>query len=429
MNYLTVKSAAWWRQLRCAAGVAVIIHHLPAAAQDAGAPASSADPGGVDLKLGPFDFQPRVDSSVKYDDNILFSRTPQSDEIWDLAPGVQAVAGDKLSLLAVRDDGGDPYQITPDELVANPPESWPGSWLIVNESPGFEWYTDHQQNNYIGNTGGFSALMPRTKFILGAKLDEADQPVTVVEAGQRATEQSLTATLSGAYFISDKTAVDTAASVNKLDYQGVGLVGYTEWSDVTWLNYQWSALLNVSAGITAGLDDVPDHNGQQYGQGQLRARYQYAEKLSFKASAGYEIRHYDSGIADTVEPIFDFGSTYHVGERTTLGLDGNRGVSAAVIGGAIYTTTAATVSLDQGFTDRLSIQLSGSYSYYQPQAALPGSTIPYSNANYFSTRLTGVLQITRRLVGQVFYNYRAYEPNPGTGITDDIAGLELTWKY
>src|ERR1035437_10576075 len=53
----------------------------------------------TELRLGPFDIQPRISAGVTYDDNIFTSsHNPKSDVFWSLHPAFLAVAGDRLGI-------------------------------------------------------------------------------------------------------------------------------------------------------------------------------------------------------------------------------------------------------------------------------------------------------------------------------------------
>lgn len=403
--------------------------HLSSAGEDTPASAATggSSSGGVQLKAGPFDIQPRANGELRYDDNIFFTTNNAiSDAIWDFRPGVQAVAGDKLSLLAIKDAGGNPLDVTPDSLVTEPPDNWPGRFIIVDESPVFELFTKNTQNDYVGNVGRFNTVLPGTKSILGASFSYDDEPITVVQAYRYSGLRTISASVSAAYFISDKTSVDDAVSFEQQAYQLPLLTGFNEWKDTAWINYQWTPLFNVGTGLNGGVDSADDGINETFGQLLVRARYQFAEKLAFNASTGAELREYNQGIPQSLTPVFDIGCDYHVFERTSFNLAGSRNVDASIIGDYIYTVTSMNLTANQGITDRVGTSLAGSYGVYQSQAVTGTSS---SSSDYYSIQLSLNVKITQKLAGQVFYSYRAFLSNLTGNAVDDTAGIQLTWKY
>jgi hypothetical protein len=232
---------------------------------------SSAVENLLDLRVGPFDLHPRLSAGLTYDDNILFSPTnTEADAFWTIQPAVQAVAGDDAALLANGDQNNGGLNLSPGGIIFEPPEYWPVKLFVLDYGPRFQVFDKYTANNSIDQLGALNFLWPMSKLILGVRQDYQLQKQTIIEAGQRATEEDISTTLSAAYQFGDKTSAEADFRRDSVGYDQTGLTGYTEYNTEEWLNYLVAEDLHVSAGVLAGWDQVGNHQDQTYEQ--LRAR-------------------------------------------------------------------------------------------------------------------------------------------------------------
>ena len=207
-----------------------------------------------ELRAGPFDFKPRLTTSAVYDDNILIaSRDEQSDLIWSVQPAVQVLAGDRSTMTEYRLLGYDTMQLAPGTFITQPVEGWPGKMLMLDYGPKFNWFTEHSANDSVDHIGSFNALWPMAKAILGFQQEYRLESTTIIEAGQRSQQETITTALLAGYQISEKTSAELNLRRRGMDYEAKNLTGYTDWSNDNWFNYQMTPLLNVGAGVTWGL--------------------------------------------------------------------------------------------------------------------------------------------------------------------------------
>ena len=332
-----------------------------AAAQDSAAK-TTLEENLSDLRLGPFDFHPRLSAGFVYDDNILLSTaSKEADMEWMIQPALQAVAGDDAALIALRDQNSDVLSLTPGSLIIQQAEAWPGKLFIVDYGPRFQLFDKYTANNSIDQFGTLDLLLPMNKLILGFRQDYQLQKTDIIEFDQRAAVETITSALSAAYQIGDATSMESDFRRFSIGYDTPALVGYTEYNTENWFNYAVAPDLPISLGVLAGQDDVANHQDQTYEQLRARARYNYTEKLVFDVSAGGELRQYENGASDTLSAVFTLAAEYHPAVRTTLSLTGSRQQYASILNNYNYASTGATLGVQQGITDRFTAALSAGY--------------------------------------------------------------------
>jgi hypothetical protein len=265
------------------------------------------------------------------------------------------------------------------------------------------------------------------KLILGIKQDYQLQKITIIEAAQRTTVETIPTQLSAAYQFGDKLSAESDVGRTSINYSSAGLTGYTEYNTQDWVNYAAAEKLSASIGVLAGWDLVSGGQDQTYEQLRARARYLYTDKLTFDVSAGGELREYENGKGDTLTPVFTLAGQYQVAERTWLRVSGMRQPSAAIFDGYNFVNTGATFEFRQGITDRFTIALSLGYddvSY--TGVAAPSST---HNDSFVIPRIEADAKIYRHVTGLVFYQLISRGSQYLGNLTDDTAGVQVNLAF
>jgi hypothetical protein len=381
-----------------------------------------------ELRLGPFDLHPRLAAGLTYDDNILYSTTNrEADAEWMIQPAFQAAAGDDAALIAYRDQNYDVLDLSPGNLIIQQTDLWPGKVFLLDYGPRFQIFDKYTANNCTDEFGTLNLLWPMSKLILGLKQDYQLQKLGIIEAGERATVESISSALSAAYRIGDKTSLESNFRRVSFSYDQPGLTGYTEYNTEDWLNYEAREGLAVSLGLLAGSDSVANHQDQTYEQLRARARYSYTEKLAFDVSAGGESRQYENGRPDTLSPVFTLAGEYRPAARTSLRLTGSEQQYAAIYNGYNYASTGAALEIRQGMTDRFTAGLSA--GYYSLDFTPARSALKEYAEDYYIVRISLEAKIVRHLNGQVFYQFLNSHTQTSHLLNDDQAGVQLTLSF
>jgi hypothetical protein len=398
--------------------------------QSASSPAGFLQNTALDLRLGPFDFHPRLITELLYDDNLLYSVNGKSKEAaaeWLIQPAVQAVAGDDAGLVAYRDQNQDVLTLSPGNLIIQPPEDRPGKLFILDYGPRFQIFDKYSANNSVDEFATLDLLWPMNNLVLGVKQDYQLQKEAIIEAGQRTTVETISTALSEAYQFGDKTSMESDFRRISFDYQTVGLIGYTEYNTEDWFNYEVEKGLPVSLGVLAGLDDVANHQDQNFVQLRARARYNYTEKLIFDVSVGGELRQYENGNPDTLTPVFNIAGEFRPLERTSLRLSGSRELNASIFNGFNFATTGATLDARQGITDRFTVDLSAGY-YAVDLTSVSGPLVTHSE-DYYIVRLSLETKIVSHLTSQIFAQWLNRPSSFYGDLDDDQIGAQLALSF
>jgi hypothetical protein len=381
------------------------------------------------LTLGPLNLHPRVTAGVVADDNLLFTSSHQeSDLIWSVQPGLQAVAGDDAALIAYRDHGNDPLGLTPGNLIVQPPENWTGKIFTLDYAPRFKFYDQYTSDNAVDEFATVNLLWPMNKLILGFRQDYQLEKATIIEANQFGSTETIPTTLSAAYQFGDKTSLESNLRRIGVNYDQPGLIGYTEYNTENWFNYDLTESMPVSVGVLAGYDAVSaSHQDQTYEQLRARVRYIFTEKLQFDASVGGEVRQYENGESDSFNPVFTLSGSYRPAERTTVSLTGYEQQNASIFNGYNYTSTGANLGVSQGITDRFSADVSVGY-YVIDYKAITSARANYSD-DYYTAHFGLQAKIVRHLTGQVYYNLTSLQSSGSGDRNDNKIGVNVTLSY
>jgi hypothetical protein len=380
------------------------------------------------LSFGPFNLHPRAEAGLTYDDNILFSPSnTEADVIWNIQPGLQAVAGDDAALISYRDNGNDVIGLSAGSLIIQPVTDWPGKLLMLDYAPRFQFYDHYTANNFVDQFANLNFLLPFSKLVLGFNSGYQLQKTTIIEAAQFARVETSSSTLSVAYRISEKSSLESDLHFNLVSYDQPGLTGYKEFGTESWFNYFVAAGLYASAGVLAGQDEVADGQNQTYEQLRARARYDYTEKLVLDISAGTELRQYENGHAQTLTPVFSAAAEYRPAARTTVRLTGYRQQYSAIFNGDYYISTGATMDLRQGVTERFTVDVSIGF-FAQDNTPITIVSPSYTD-DYYSARIGLEAKIIWHLNGDIYYQRVSRLSQTGGDINDNQAGLQFNLSY
>jgi hypothetical protein len=374
-----------------------------------------------------------VSATALADDNILAASTkPQSDLIWSLRPALLALAGDRLAMTEHQLNYRGVIGFTPDTFIVSSRENWPGKTVMLDYGPRFNWFTTHSENDSIDQVLTFNALWPMSKLILGLRQGYSQVNSIVIEAGQRTEVQTIPTDLMSAYQVSEKSSAEMNLHRVSYDYgRTQGLNGYTDWNTDAWFNHQTTPLLNLGAGVKLGLFEVPSQKGQTYEQFLVRARYTLAERLMLIASAGLQLRQFESGAPSSAVPVFSLTAYYRPLDRTSFSLTAYRTESASVYYGVNYLQTGASLSARQQLGDRFWLNLSFDYTMldYHTTTQTGSGTLAARTDDYLLARLGLEARFTRHLQGQLFYQYRMMSSQQWAGWSNNQIGLSATYTF
>lgn len=398
----------------------------PASASEAALKQSTANTG---LRFAGMDLFPHVGATVMYDDNVLISENNRiSDVEWTFSPGMTVVAGDvstylpgSVTLSQLR--GLRDYSLVEDT-------SRPERYLGLDGTLGANFFTDHSDFNNVDSWAGLSAGYALSRLSLGLDYDFSWTQVKDNDVGTRVPEMLNDTHLRSRYEVNDRTSFEINGQYYRQDYPGTGFEGgYQEFRNEDWFNRALGARL--SAGLGAAFGWVfPDVGPRQaYQQGLVRAVYLLTEKLYFYASAGVEVREYDTDVSNTVDPVVSVTAIYRPRELTTLTLEAHRREQPSYSSTYNYQDYGFSAGIRQGVLSRVFVGLNAGYDNYNYRQIQVGPSINRVD-NYYFVQVRLDYEFNPRWTAGVFYTRLQDDSNePDRSYGDNMVGLRGTWRF
>lgn len=356
------------------------------------------------LRLGVFEFFPRISASVIYDDNIEIRPTNEEDDlIWAVAPAVSFVAS----------EGGEAAKS-----------------IVIRYSPRFVFFTDHDEHNTVGHEGRLAAVWPMARLTLGASQSYSRSESGVTDVGDRIEQRAYNTALTSAYEVSEKTLfqVNAGLAISEFD----DLNGARTYSNNDWFNYQVTTRIRLGLGGAFGYVDVDLGPNQVYEQALARAIYAFTDKVNFQASVGGEWRQYrgDTPASDRFAMVFNVAGNYRPVEGTTITLEGHRqNQVSAIFANQNFIATGGSVALRQRMFEKLAGTVVAGYDHADYHASIAGVTATRAD-DYYSVRVALDVNLRERWTAGVSFLYRKNASNIGAFDFDNRQiGVHASWSY
>ena len=357
------------------------------------------------LKFGPVDVFFRLNGSVYYDDNIFINRTNRhSDVIGTISPGITLGVGD--------------YNVKAE------------SFGLLHYTPSFIFFAENTKQNTIDHDARLEAQYHPGNLTVGLEQGFQSFSGPVVDVGNRVDRQLYNTALSFNYEISPKTSVelDGTQSINRYER----FINFNEWTAAGWFDYELAPKVKIGAGVLGGFVDIQNSVNQTYQQGLLRASYVLSEKLTARASAGVELREFESSQKNKVNGVLSLGATYKPLENTELILDGHRrDTTSVVLTNQNYTLTGFNATLRQTFLVKYALSVGGGYDHASYHATTqPVVNAPSRRDDYYFARVGLDWKISERLVASVIYEYRRNDSSLSNfGFYNHQVGLNIAYQF
>ena len=380
------------------------------------------------LRFWGLDLFPYATANSFYDDNILISHTrPISDVHWIFAPGLTVTAGDiattvpgSVTLAQVRD-------LTYYSLMGD--SSRPQRFVGVNYTPGFNFYTENPQYNYIDQVENLSAGYNFSRLALGLDQDYAYQHVKDNGVGDLVAIAQFDTKLRGRYELSDRSSVEANLKYYWLTYPGEPYQGYQEVRNEDWFNRLLGARLEVGLGAAFGFAFPQSSPNQTYQDALLRGVYHVSGKLDLRASLGLELREYASDQANSLTPVFSISAAYQPRASTTIGLEAHRNQQPSYDSDYNYQTTGFNAGVRQQLSGALSAGLTGGYDYVQ---YLYTSSGPGNDRvdNLLWVKVSLNYEFSRHLTSSLYYTLQQDDSSlERYTYIDNMVGIQVDWRY
>lgn len=380
------------------------------------------------LRLWSLDVFPHASATAHFDDNVLINdRNKISDFILTGSPGITLVAGDVAKYLP----GAVTVEMLRYYITSSPADEQnvPHRFAAVDYTPAFNLYTQHDQYNNVDQFAKFSGAYALTRLSLELDADFSRVQAKNNEVGSLLIYDSYFGALHGRYDLTEATSLDVTFQYQGLEYDQKQYQGYSELRNEDYVNRQVGELLQVGVGAAFGyvIPEVADN--QVYQQGLVRAIYKLTGKVLLNASAGIEVREYDSGEPATLHPVFSITGNYLLSERTSFTLEAHRRDQPAIEGTYNYSLLGFSAGVRQLLWSRLSANLTVGYENTDYRTVANVADVSRTD-DLIAGRLSFEYEFNRHWKAMAYYSYQQdSSTQPGLDYQNNICGLRLSWTF
>jgi hypothetical protein len=365
------------------------------------------------LRYGIFDVRPSLQGGVRYDDNIYTQSSDLANEvedvIWSVIPGITLGAGGYLDN--------------------------EGNLLLLTYAPTINFFTHNSRENSVDHDAKVAGQYRSGPWTLGLQQTYQQFHDNVVDVGTRVERDFWITSAFAKYELSPKTLLDFFGNASFNDYEGTTTTSelcYNEYSGGVGLDYAITPKMKLGPAIKAGLVDQKMGGDQNYQQGLVRANYYATEKVSFRATAGVELRNFQgANAADSeINPVFELGMSYKPLEFTVITLDAYRREQPSVSApSANYETLGGALGVSQTFREFYIVGVRAGYQHLNYVDRIGGAATDRED-DYIFGRLTFDYQPWDDLTVGVFYEYRQNDSDDPTFEFDNNQfGLSFAYRF
>jgi hypothetical protein len=339
-----------------------------------------------------------------YDDNIYISPHKTSDVIFDISPGLSYAFGEE----------GDSE-----------------NYVSLTYFPTIQEYYTNSQQDAVDQNAQFVYEHNFQKLKLSLSQGYNYSNNTSIQAGAIVVSSVYATKLAASYNYSDKVTINADFGQTLSYYNNAGYNNVYEWAGGAYFLYQITPKIAIGVGPRVGTDEIVNQPSQTWEQGLVHLTYNVTEKISIKASAGGEVRQFDTnGVSDQVTGVFDLGGYWTPFAGTSINLDTYRRNNPSYsVGGTNFTATGISAGVQQSFLRDFYLGLNGGYENDAYTAASVGVT-GARNDNYYFVH-PYVQWSPQKWVSVVAY-YQ-YSQNASTlsvvSFDDNQVGATVSFKY
>jgi hypothetical protein len=250
-----------------------------------------------------------------------------------------------------------------------------------------------------------------------------------IETGRQTREETFSTSLSGSYALTTRIRVDVSLSrsARSLDVASDSV----DWSQQTWLHYQFSERLDVAAGVGAGYVSIDPGTDMSYVRPQVRLGWKPTSKLGFDVHGGSDQRRFRSaGAGELNSPFYGASGFYQPFQYTTFSIGGNRGISPSYFPGQVNENTSWTLGFSQRLFKHFNFNASTSRmsSDYLSVTANGVAVTREDESRSYNLRL-GTSFLRRGTVGIVYQHTENKSDATAFSFSSNQVGLEMSYRY
>ena len=297
------------------------------------------------LKVGPVTVHPHLKVGFTYDDNVFIQQSARIGDFYaSVDPGMQFVYGEL---------GGNRIAL---DYTADAQEF-------------FRLSNQDTVNHDVVLDGNFKL----NQLSLNFRQEYQHLTEAVFAVGNRITGDYYRTSLGAEYELSPKTSFDVHYRQEIDNYATAGLINNQTFEPGTAFYYHLTPKTDLLAELNGGMVTVGQGANGVYEQLNVGARFRMTDKLTGRATAGYQHWDFDQGIASIDVPAANIGVTAQLTKHCSLDVNISNIVSPSPnVVSDYYTATRAYIRLNERlWHDKITVYVGGGYErdeYQQPIA-------------------------------------------------------------
>ncbi len=248
-------------------------------------------------------------------------------------------------------------------------------------------------------------------------------------AGSFATRQSYGASLSAAYSLTGKVRLLTSGGWNAFEYDG-NLLGTQSWNASAGFDYEFSPKFRAGVNYGWSTFEQDGYDNRSWSNINFTAAWQASPKTGFSASFGPQIGNFNGSIDNGPGWVASLSGNWQAADRTSVALGLNRNVTGSPVdGGSSISFTTVSLSVSQGFTDRLSGTAAIAYQTDDFNADEQGA-FGGRQDDFISLTTSLSWRFTTRASLTAFYEFRDNSSNSqGVDFSNNRIGCQLSVQF
>jgi len=327
-----------------------------------------------------------------------------------------------------------------------------GNYIRLDYAPSIFLYTDHSDDDSIQHLIRLEGQYRFGRLILGLSQDVqilhgSHLDTSTLDASAISVAGSINAGVNGrthvdiyrtnagaSYDLSDKTFLSSEFHYVRDDFNT--LISSDEIYGNLFFNYKYSPRLAFGIGGGAGFNTVDLGPDSTFEQGLLRVEYQLTGKISLNATAGVEVRQFDSNDGgsrgDEVTGVYEIGAVYQPFDGTVITLRGSsRVLNSAVVANADYLATNVLLGVRQRLLQRVYVGFTAGYEHAHYFPTINGVNGAASrDDNYYLIEPAVDVMVTRWCTVGAYYLYRTNDsPIARFDYYENQVGMRASFTY
>ena len=306
-----------------------------------------------ELPAGKLRVSPHVEMRATFDDNIFIqSKNEVEDFIFTLSPGLTIGFWDS------KERRTDTFLDRQDPVT--PLNRGSGTYFAVDYTAILLGFARTHSQNAFDQDARIDGRVRAEKWTLGGGLRYESKSEANTDIGTRIRRKTLSAEAEAAYRFSDKTSIDTTASIRANDPEDY--VRSTAVQIESFATYDATPLVRVGLGGAFGGVAVDGGSDDVFERALARVAYQYSDKLDFEVRGGVEFRQSDGPAGDRVSPIFRLLANYRPTEGTRVAVEAFQSVETSEFRpDESYERTGFTGSIQRAIRPAIHLHLDAGY--------------------------------------------------------------------